>query len=162
MSVKITDNRAAYDTLVEAVNEASKGLYVVVGITGDKGSDLVTIGAYNEYGSEDGAHPPERSFLRATFDEGKEKYVAMVAKGLDDSLAGKGTLRRALDGTGLRLASDVQLRIRRGILPENAPITIKRKGSSKPLVDTGRLLQSISHEVRGGGGAGTTTAGATA
>lgn len=150
MSVRITDNRREYDVLLAAVNEASKGLYVVVGITGDKGSDLVTIGAYNEYGSEDGKHPPKRSFLRSTYDEGKEKYVAMVAKGLDDSLAGKGTLRRALDLAGLKLSNDVKLKIRRGILPENAAITIKRKGSSKPLVDTGRLLQSISHEIRSG------------
>lgn len=152
MSVTIKDNRADYDLMLKAVNDASMGLYVVVGITGDKGSDLVTIGAYNEYGSEDGKRPPERSFLRATYDEKREEYAGMVSTGLDQAMTGKGTVRTALDRVGLRVSTDVKLRIRRGILPENAPITILRKGSSKPLVDTGRLVQSISHEVRGSGG----------
>lgn len=152
MSVTIKDNRADYDLMLKAVNDASMGLYVVVGITGDKGSDLVTIGAYNEYGSEDGKRPPQRSFLRATYDEKREEYVALVGRGLDAAMTGKGTVRTALERIGWRVATDVKLRIRKGILPENAPITIKLKGSSKPLVDRGRLLQSISHEVRGSGG----------
>lgn len=152
MSVTITDNRADFDLMVKAVDEASHGLYVVVGITGDKGSDLVTIGVHNEYGSKDGKRPPARSFLRSTYDEKKDEYAAMVARGLDNAMTGKGSVRSALDRVGLRASTDVKLRIRKGILPENAPITIARKGSSKPLVDTGRLLQSISHEVRGAGG----------
>jgi len=40
--------------------------------------------------------------------------------------------------------------INRGIEPNLNAKTIKRKKSSKPLIDTGRLKGSITHEVRGG------------
>ena len=34
-----------------------------------------------------------------------------------------------------------------GFLP-NAPGTIRRKGSSKPLIDTGRMRQSVNYVIR--------------
>lgn len=34
-------------------------------------------------------------------------------------------------------------------LAPNSPVTIARKGSSIPLIDTGALLNSITHEIRG-------------
>lgn len=38
--------------------------------------------------------------------------------------------------------------IRGGNLAPNSPVTIARKGSSKPLIDTGSMLESISYAVR--------------
>jgi hypothetical protein len=49
---------------------------------------------------------------------------------------------------GMRVVGDIQDRISDGIPPPNSPITIARKGSSKPLIDSGQLRQSISFEVR--------------
>jgi hypothetical protein len=39
--------------------------------------------------------------------------------------------------------------INAGIEPGLNERTIERKGSSKPLIDTGRLKGSITHEIRG-------------
>ena len=54
---------------------------------------------------------------------------------------------RALSVLGMALVGDVQQRIRNRIPPPNAPYTIARKGSDVPLIDTGRLRQSIDFVV---------------
>ncbi|MDF7681191.1 hypothetical protein PT300_11600 [Enterobacteriaceae bacterium ESL0689] len=49
---------------------------------------------------------------------------------------------------GEKLAGEVKRKIQSGIAPPLDPKTIARKGSSRPLIDTGNLLQSITYEVR--------------
>ncbi|MEY0908199.1 hypothetical protein AB7180_15570, partial [Providencia rettgeri] len=49
---------------------------------------------------------------------------------------------------GEKLAGEVKRKIQAGINPPLDPKTVKRKKSSKPLIDTGNLLQSITYEVR--------------
>lgn len=53
-----------------------------------------------------------------------------------------------LELLGLRAVGDVQSRIADGIEPAISKATAARKGSTKPLIDTGRLRQSIDSEVR--------------
>ena len=48
---------------------------------------------------------------------------------------------------GLKAAVDVQEKVLDVKQPPNAPRTIARKGSANPLIDTGHLRQSITHEV---------------
>jgi hypothetical protein len=45
----------------------------------------------------------------------------------------------------------IKQRIANGIAPPNSPYTIARKGSSKPLIDTGQLRNSITYQVEIGG-----------
>ena len=40
----------------------------------------------------------------------------------------------------------IQIQIANTFTPPNAPSTIKKKGFNKPLVDTGVMLQSVSHQ----------------
>ncbi|MEM8168046.1 hypothetical protein Q4R38_18910, partial [Morganella morganii] len=55
---------------------------------------------------------------------------------------------RAFAIVGEKLSGEVKRKIQSGINPELDPKTVARKGSSKPLIDTGNLLQSITYEVR--------------
>ena len=48
---------------------------------------------------------------------------------------------------GLRIQRDVQRTIRNLSDPPNSPITIHNKKSSNPLIDTGRLRQSVTYKV---------------
>ena len=138
------------------------GLSVVVGIRQEKGSVVdedggITVAGYaavNEFGSEDG-RVPERSFLRSTIDERRDEYLKglerAVLEGVDAAAAeGDGTaaVTRALGRLGMAAAGDVQATIRDLRDPPNAPYTIARKKSSNPLIDTGRMRQSIDSEVR--------------
>ena len=52
-------------------------------------------------------------------------------------------------GLGEKVVADVQRKIVALKDPPNAPSTIAKKGSANPLIDTGRLRQSIDFEVRG-------------
>lgn len=95
---------------------------------------------------------PSRPFLRSTFDAKKDDWNKLLARMVVQALAGKLTVHQALGLLGQRAAADVKRRITSGnnFVP-NAPATIARKGSSRPLVDTGRLLGSISYEVKESG-----------
>lgn len=132
---------------------------VYVGIRQEKGSEveegddlnLAQIAAVNEFGSSDG-HVPERSFLRSTVDENKERYFSQMVKDLGSTVDGDVMFseQQVLKRMGLRAVADVQKKITELQDPPNAPSTIKRKGSSNPLIDTGRMRQSIDYEIRTG------------
>jgi hypothetical protein len=51
---------------------------------------------------------------------------------------------------GMVAVGDVQRRIVQRIPPPNAPSTIAKKGSDVPLIDTGRLRQSVDYTVEFG------------
>lgn len=120
--------------------------YTQVGVqAGSKESDgitdLVTVAAANEFGTD---RTPERSFMRSTFDEDKDQIAAIKASEAQAVLNGKDI------GTSLALigswhAGRIQAKIHSHPPPPNAPETIARKGSSGTLIDSGQLVQSISH-----------------
>lgn len=95
-------------------------------------------------------HPiviPERSFIRSTIDRNLRRYQKLTR-----TLGGKiyeGKLKRpqALDLLGLKVVADMQSTITRGVPPPNKASTVRRKGSSKPLVYRRFLLRSIKHKV---------------
>lgn len=92
---------------------------------------------------------PERSFLRSTFDEEKPKIDNMVQKMLVQVYAGKMTGEQLLNRLGLYLQSRVQAKIRSIKSPPKSGLTMAAEGpgKTKPLLDTGRLLQSITYQV---------------
>jgi hypothetical protein len=113
----------------------------------------VEIGTVHEFG---GGNVPERSFLRSTLRVNREKYKATIAAGVQAIAKGRATLHQVLEVVGMQAAHDVKARITQGagIPPPLAPATVAAKGSSRPLVDTGQLVNSITHRVerRGRGG----------
>ena len=129
-------------------------MHVAIGILAENddredGESNAEIGTWQEYGTEDG-HIPERSFLRATMDENARIYGRLAKALYGRVLVGALSVRTALDLFGLRVVADVKRRIQRGIPPLLSLVTIARKKSSKPLIDTGQLINSITHEVRSG------------
>lgn len=90
---------------------------------------------------------PERSFLRSTFDEKNKEWsdysLTLVKKVVDGEL----TANELMNHLGLRIQRDVQRTIRNLSDPPNSPITIHNKKSSNPLIDTGRLRQSVTYKV---------------
>lgn len=157
MSATITDVDLGYAVAVRKLKDISGKKYVVVGIRSAKGGKrepgdaltLVEIAAVNEFGSSDG-RIPERSFLRGTFDANKPKYIGLVDAMCDrvTDPAGGSDIERELGILGLIVVGDVQKAIAAGVGPANAQSTIDRKGSTKQLVDHGRLRASIDSEVR--------------
>jgi len=59
----------------------------------------------------------------------------------------RGPMERAL----LKIEKAVVDEINSGVPPPNAPSTIKRKKSSKTLIDTGKMRQHVDHKITGEG-----------
>ena len=117
------------------------------GATRDDGITNVELAAIHEYGAPE-ANIPERSFIRSTAVEKRGVYVDMLKKLLPRVLDGSMELDRALNIVGAQMHADVQATVRQGTnLAPLSPITIARKGSSRPLIDTGLLLASLAWQV---------------
>ena len=109
-------------------------------------SNLATIAAANEFGTQ---HIPERSFLRATVDANAASYGQDLDAAVQAHIDGETPLPVGLARLGARVEGDVKQYMTDLQDPPNAPATIERKGSSNPLIDTGRLRASIRHREEG-------------
>jgi len=130
--------------------------HVKVGVLSSKGGDakhvdsdftLVELIAIHEFGSADGSIP-DRAPIRITFETNQEE-MAKFTSALVRQMVEKGMeLVRTLDLLGQKGVSEIKKTITHAYLPRPLkPDTIARKGSDRPLVDTGQLLNSIQYEV---------------
>lgn len=109
---------------------------------------MVVVATANEFGTD---RIPERSFIRSTVESRKADIDQLLAA-VGERVAGlKLTPERGMEIVGQRVRDMIRKRIVDLDTPPNAPITIERKGSSNPLIDTGQLRQAISYEVVGKG-----------
>lgn len=114
----------------------------------ESGATLVDIATIHEFGAPV-AGIPERSFIRRTFKDKKKDLAKLTARLAKLIVEDKKTVQQALEILGAWGAAEVQKTITSGapIPPPLQPGTVLAKGSSRPLVDTGRLVQSISWDV---------------
>ena len=93
---------------------------------------------------------PERSFIRGTVDA-RRRAIAKFVKTLATAvIEGRMMTPQALERLGIFVQGEIRKRISAGIPPPLKAATIKRKGSSKPLIATGQLRASIDYQVRKG------------
>lgn len=59
-----------------------------------------------------------------------------------------GDIAQELDRLGSKFDAAIVGRIYAGVPPPNAPATILKKKSSKPLIDKGDLVGAVAHQVR--------------
>lgn len=138
--------------ILRAVRKAD-GARVKVGVIGggehaDGGITMTELAAIHEFGSP-AANIPQRSFLRRALVWNSGPWLpAFTAKLVGAVASGKMDEKKALEILGQRAVAEVKKTITGSdIPPPLAPATVAAKGSSKPLVDTGQLLNSISYEV---------------
>lgn len=112
----------------------------------EDGTPVAMIAAVHEFGSPSQGIP-ERPFLRAAVQRNRQKYVRLNRINLVKMLRGQATVEQALGQLGEMAKGDVQTEIRSGDFALLKPATIKRKGSSRPLIDTGQMVQSIAWEL---------------
>lgn len=152
--VRVTDrDRGARDLVKRVFDLATNSVPVTVGIHaqagseahGDGGVTLLQVAEWMEFGT---SKVPERSYIRAYFDENGERIQKMLEVMAVSVAAGKRTRQQAIELVGQKIVGEIQARISRGIPPPNAESTIRQKGSSTPLVNTGQLRAGISYEVK--------------
>lgn len=92
-------------------------------------------------------HIPERSFIRSGHDENIDKIVGKIEGFIPDLFENEVNIDVFMDQIGMEFANLIQKKLRAITNPPNSAMTIERKGSSNPLMDSGRLVQSITHRV---------------
>lgn len=108
---------------------------------------LALIGAVHEFGAPEKGIPA-RPWLRPGILSGKPDYVRLNRVNLVRILRGQITRDDALKQLGNMAVGKVKEYIRRGehFKPLKAA-TIKRKGSSAPLIDTGQMMNSVTFQL---------------
>lgn len=147
MAVRIKDIDLGFKDLVKAAAR-SGGLLAVAGIQGSESSashgDVrnIDVAVFAEFGT---STAPERSFIRATVDREFGKYGRFMEAEIRNNIDSAPRMRRSFGRLAELMASDMRNTIARSIdLAPLAESTISRKGSSKPLLDTGQLRASIT------------------
>lgn len=145
---------------------------ITVGIHGDDGADghvggtgfaedgavestsgltVAQVASFHEFGvppfqlPSGAVHPgiPQRSFIRAWFDESQDFIRDTLRSQMTQVVAGKLPVEKAIARIALAFEGSVKQRIARGISPPLSPVTIAMKGSSKPLIDKGQLRAAV-------------------
>ena len=127
--------------------------FTKIGILGsgeadEEGTTVIEYGSYNEFGTKD---IPERSYIRSTVDERKRRIFGKAFNLQRDIFEGRMSITKALGIMGTLIKGNIVQKIVDLRSPANADSTIRAKGSSNPLIDSGRLRQSIDYEVEAKG-----------
>lgn len=106
---------------------------------------------WNEFGTRGGKSGggwggpiPERPFLRNTMRNKKNTYTRAMSDSAPKILAGETSIPAVLTKLGVLAQGDIQSEITALSSPPNSPVTIARKGSSNPLIDTGAMRQAVT------------------
>lgn len=154
---RVEDKDLGLNRIIRTLNKDLDGVVVKVGVQakdkavrrGKGGSirntdqPLTVIAAIHEFGLD---NMPKRSFLRSAYDENLPMIDKMIQRVAHGAVFGLGT-NAALNQLGNVVQGMVQRKIVDGPFVPNSPATIKRKKSSKPLIDTGHLRQSIRYVI---------------
>lgn len=164
------EDRSRVDEVVEILEELDS-MYVVVGVLSKSGGELIKIAAVQEFGatipvtdkmrgffayrfginlkaSTTEIKIPERSYIRSSFDDNETKLMELgdMLSGVLDGDMSPRNFYEALGQTCVGTIQDYMINEVKS--PPNSGLTIANKGSSNPLVDTGRLVGSIDYEIK--------------
>jgi len=127
-----------------------KGTTIQAGILKDAGTNedgeyIADYANANEYG----LGVQERSFMRSTYDEQEAKWnkdadkiVEYIIKDPDVNVD------NLIAILGEKMVGDIKEKIASNIPPPNSDATIKRKKSSRTLIDSGVMRNSIEYEIK--------------
>ncbi len=123
----------------------------------ETGEYVAAIAAQNEYGNPN-KNIPARPFMRPTIQEQQNKWLNTASKVSAQVLEGKLSAHNAMEIIAIQAENDVLKKIKSIYEPPLSPYTIARRLSkyknqskignlTKPLVDTGRMIGTLTHEV---------------
>lgn len=105
-------------------------------------SEVAQVAAFNEFGT---VRIPARPFFRQALDNNREALISFTSAIARRVMDGTVQPRQGLQLIGEWMAAKIKASITSGDFLPNSPITIARKKSSRPLIDTGQMRQSVTH-----------------
>lgn len=156
VSVSVTRKKTPQGKRTDGLMAALNGSHVLVGFPqGDpklqrsEGTmSNASLAAIHNYGSPE-QHIPPRPFMNEAMEdsENKRKVKILMLGGLRRVLVGRESIRGMLGKTGEFMVGAIKDSIRNGEWTPNKPRTIAVKGSSRPLIDTAQMMNSVSAKV---------------
>lgn len=116
------------------------GTVVSAGVMDSKNA---TKAAINEYGT---SKIPQRPFMRTAVSRHGKSWGEKSAKAVQSVMKGM-PISQATELVGMQMKADISSTLTNGPWIPNSPVTIAKKGSSRPLIDTGELRASITYRV---------------
>lgn len=111
----------------------------------DDGKSIIQVAIENNFGTK---RIPRRPFMDMATPKIQKKYKKRLASLQKRINSGKLDYKAVLQVCGLEAESEIRLTIDTGTFKPNSPETIKKKKSSKPLIDTGDMRKYVTHVVR--------------
>ncbi len=142
--------------LVQELQELANSHVEIGLLSGKAETEYLMIGGVNEFGAtiermgKNGPYTitiPERSYIRSGFDTHERDITDKLKLLLDGLLAGQTSAATVYDMIGVQVMDYLKEYLFALSEPPNAPSTIRQKGSSNPLMDTGKLKDSINYKV---------------
>lgn len=146
MSMRITGLAATQRALKKEIDKLRTPHYALVGIHESAGQakdspmTMATLGAVQHFGNDD---IPARRWLDTGAETGTKEYLDVIREGVEEGLTATQIMKRV----GVEAEGAIRQYITDLDTPPNAPSTIRRKGSSNPLIDTGAMRQSVTSTV---------------
>lgn len=160
----VSDDRREWDQFIRGLRQLQRGpKSVTTGVqNGSRSADGVDVATYatiNEMGTtirrtgKNGpVRPtviPSRPFMRLYFDKNLEKIGRFSENAIMQVMLGRANIRQSYTAIGLYVQDGIREQIKRsGDYAPNAPMTIRLKGSDKPLIDHAILLANITFQIR--------------
>ena len=116
------------------------GTVVSAGVMDSKNA---TKAAINEYGT---SKIPQRPFMRTAVNRHGKSWGSKSAKAVQSVMKGM-PISQVTELVGMQMKSDISSTLTNGPWTPNSVVTIAKKGSSRPLIDTGELRASITYKV---------------
>lgn len=142
MSVKIKELDLGWKEIQHNIIQASSKV-AVVGIIG--GGEELEKAVANEFGTD---KIPERPFMRQTFDKVAPEIQKKKKEGMNQMIFDGVKPSKVLSRIGNFYRQEIRNAIANKEFKPNSASTIKRKGSETPLLDTGKMQQSLQVEIR--------------
>ena len=136
---------------IAALSDLGVKVGIIEGTKTADGASVAEYAAYNEFGTK---HIPARPFIRNWIDNNREKIEKMQARLFKQVCEGKISADEAVAKLGQFAQDGIKHYIITGNFTPNAEATIRQKGgkrkkSSRPLIDTGVMRNSIRYQVVG-------------
>lgn len=147
VAVKVDDNDLGWKEIQKETLKLD-GAHTDIGQFGSGGKpskDIAARAAVQEFGTRDG-RIPSRPFQRQTFKRNLKELKIEVEKGYDDIVTLKISARKMLEDTGEWYTTKMKEIFTEGTFKSLELATIKKKGSSRPLVDKGDMRRFTTHK----------------
>lgn len=150
VNVNKTDN-GRLTRITRHAKSLTGGVYVGYFASQDNhggGKRPITLGDLARIHEQGLGHVPQRAFVKPAITANRQKYAKLLTNNITPVLEGQLSPRAVWQWVGQEAVKDIQQYMLTATFTPLAPVTIKRKKSSKPLIDTGKLRQSVTYQVK--------------